>query len=166
MPVFVSGTGAPALMEAMRPYGMNFTLVPGEAGQASLAKMLRSVFMKGVATLLLETVVAGRKHGMEDDLLASIAATMTAAPFLEVANGMLTRSLVHAGRRAHEMDEVVATLEGMGVDSTMSHATRSKLQMLAKLECGSQFGGGVPDDFHDVLSVIEEASRASCGEAR
>lgn len=159
VPTLVSGQGAQALVEAMQPYGMNLTLVPGEAGKASLSKMLRSIFMKGIVALLLETVIAGRKYRIEDDLLESIKETMTAGPFMEIVNGLLSRGVIHAERRAHEMDEVIATLNSMQVDSTMSQATRTKLQLLAEMNFKAYFKGVPPEDFHEIFVMLEEPSR-------
>jgi 3-hydroxyisobutyrate dehydrogenase-like beta-hydroxyacid dehydrogenase len=159
VPTLVSGQGAQALIEAMQPYGMNLSLVPGEAGKASLSKMLRSIFMKGLVALLLETVIAGRKYRLEDDLLESIQETMTAGPFMEVVHGLISRGVIHAERRAHEMDEVIATLDSMQVDSTMSRATRTKLQSFARMNFKDYFKGVPPEDFHEIFAMFEEPDR-------
>ena len=154
VPTLVSGGGAEALVRALQPFGMNLQLLAGEAGRASGSKMMRSIFMKGLVALLLETVFAGRKYGIEDDLLQSIEETLTAGPFLEVVNGLISRGVIHAERRAHEMDEVIATLEGLGVDSTMSQATRRKLELCAQLRFKEHFKGVPPKDFHEIFEVV------------
>ncbi|MFG5407529.1 DUF1932 domain-containing protein [Piscinibacter sakaiensis] len=132
---------------------MQLTVLDGPAGRASASKMLRSIFMKGVVTLLLETVLAGHAYGLEDDLLDSIAETFAAGPFREVANGLMTRGVIHAERRAHEMDEVIATLQAAGVDDTMSRATRDKLLQLAAAGYKAHFRGVPPSDFHEIFAL-------------
>lgn len=153
VPTLVCGDGAQRFADALRPFGMQLTVLEGAAGKASASKMLRSIFMKGVVALLLETVLAGHEYGLEDDLLDSIAETFAAGPFLEVANGLIARGVIHAERRAHEMDEVVATLRAAGVDDTMSLATRDKLLKIAAAGYKAYFKGVAPRDFHDIFTL-------------
>jgi 3-hydroxyisobutyrate dehydrogenase-like beta-hydroxyacid dehydrogenase len=153
VPTLICGTGAQALESALAPYGMALTLVEGDAGRASASKMLRSIFMKGVVALLLETVLAGHRYGLEDDLLDSIADTFANGSFKDIANGLMTRGVIHAERRAHEMEEVIATLRAAKVDDTMSQATHAKLLAIAAAGYKAHFGGVAPKDFHDIFDV-------------
>lgn len=153
VPTLICGTGAVALADALLPYGMALSVLEGDAGRASASKMLRSIFMKGVVALLLETVLAGHRYGLEDDLLASIAETFSSGPFDEVANGLMARGVIHAQRRAHEMEEVVATLRAAKVDATMSEATHAKLLAIAATGYKAHFKGVAPKDFHDIFQV-------------
>jgi len=61
--------------------------------------------------------------------------------------------VIHAERRAHEMDEVVATLRAAGVDDTMSLATRDKLLKIAVAGYKAHFKGVAPRDFHDIFTL-------------
>lgn len=153
VPTLICGTGAVALADALVPYGMALTVLEGDAGRASASKMLRSIFMKGVVALLLETVLAGHRYGLEDDLLQSIADTFASGSFQDVANGLMARGVIHAERRAHEMEEVVATLQGANVDATMSQATHAKLMAIAAAGYKTHFNGVAPKDFHDIFQV-------------
>ena len=112
--------------------------------------------MKGFVTLLLEAVVAGHKYGIEDDVLASIEETLTAGPLLPIINGLLTRGVIHSERREHEMDEVIATLKSLQVDSTMSEATKAKLRWCTDLKFKEHFKGVPPKDFHEIFTVLEK----------
>jgi len=156
VPILASGEGAELFIEKIRPYGMNVTLMAGPVGSSSASKMFRSIFMKGFVTLLLETVIAGHKYGVEDDVLASIAETLAAGPFLEVANGLIARGVIHAERREHEMDEVIATLKSLQIDSTMSEATKAKLRWCTDLKFKEHFKGIPPKDFHEIFAVIDK----------
>jgi len=153
VPTLICGDGAQRLHDALAPYGARLTVLDGAPGRASASKMLRSIFMKGVVALLLETVLAGHEYQLEDDLLDSIAETFAAGPFLEVVNGLISRGVIHAERRAHEMDEVIATLQGVGVDATMSRATREKLLATAAAGYKQHFGGVAPKDFHEIFTL-------------
>lgn len=156
VPMLASGAGAKLFVETMKPYGMNLTLLEGPAGKSSASKMFRSIFMKGFVTLMLETVVAGHKYGIEDDVMESIEETLTAGNFLKIANGMLTRGVIHSERREHEMDEVIATLKSLNVDSTMSEATKAKLSWCTGLKFKEYFKGVPPKDFHEIFAVIDK----------
>lgn len=153
VPMLASGPGAATIADALSSIGMNITVLEGPAGKASASKMLRSIFMKGVVALLLETVMAGRAYGIEDDLLQSISDTFAAGPFLEVANGLMTRGVIHAERRAHEMDEVIACLSAIDADDTMSKATREKLLQIAAMGFKQHFHGKPPADYHEIFNL-------------
>lgn len=153
VPTLLCGTGAHVLHAALSPFGMQLTVLEGEAGRASASKMLRSIFMKGVVALLLETVLAGHEYGLEDDLLASIAETFAAGDFQDIVNGLIARGVIHAERRAHEMEEVIATLAAVDVDATMSRATHAKLLAIAATGYKAHFGGVAPKDFHAIFEL-------------
>lgn len=153
VPMLLCGNGAAGFADSLGPYGMRLTVLEGEPGRASASKLLRSVFMKGVVALLLETVIAGHEYDLEDDLLGSIAETFSAGPFLEVVNGLIARGVIHAERRAGEMNEVISVLESLGVDATMSVATREKLLRVAATGYKEHFGGIAPKDFHEIFQI-------------
>jgi 3-hydroxyisobutyrate dehydrogenase-like beta-hydroxyacid dehydrogenase len=155
VPVSVSGKGAKAFYDAMSPFGMNITFMDAPAGSASASKMFRSIFMKGFVTLLLEMLVAAHKYQVEDDVLLSVKETLTAGPLLEVVNGLVGRGVIHSERREHEMDEVIATLETLKVDGTMSKATKAKLRWCTQLGLKEYFKGVPPKDFHEIFEAID-----------
>jgi 3-hydroxyisobutyrate dehydrogenase-like beta-hydroxyacid dehydrogenase len=156
VPVSVSGKGAKLFFETMAPYGMNITFMDAPAGSASASKMFRSIFMKGFVTLLLEMLVAAHKYKVEDDVLMSVKETLTAGPLLEVVNGLVGRGVIHSERREHEMDEVIATLETLKVDGTMSKATKAKLRWCTQLGLKGYFKGVPPQDFHEIFEAIDK----------
>ena len=155
VPVSVSGNGAKIFIEKMNPYGMNITLMDSPAGSASASKMFRSIFMKGFVMLLLEMIVAAHKYQVEDDVLKSVKKTLTSGDFLEIISGLIARGVIHSERREHEMDEVIATLNALGVDGTMSVATQAKLKWCTSLKLKEDFDGIPPQGFHEILPAID-----------
>jgi len=155
VPMVASGEGAQEFAKFANAHGMNVKIVAGPAGSASASKMVRSIFMKGYVMLLVEAVVAGRKLGIEDEVLASIRDSLTRGEFLQNANDLMSRGVVHAERRAHEMDEVIATLKTLGVDGTMSVATKAKLEWVVKQGFKEYFKGKPPIDYHEIFNVLE-----------
>ncbi len=154
VPMSVSGAGARRFKELLDPYGMNITYVNDHAGSSSAFKMLRSIFMKGLTALLLETLTAARKAGIDKEIMASISGTLDKQPIETLANLLLTRTAVAAERRAAEMSEVVSTLQDMGLDSSASAATRGKLQALADLDLKTLFHHKPPEHYTLVLDAI------------
>lgn len=155
VPMLAAGVGAQPLRDFLAPYGTNITVLDGPPGKASASKMFRSIFMKGFMMLLLETVVAGRTFALEDDILTSIGKSLNAKDFNAYASDILCRGVIHSARREHEMDEVIATLESIDVDATMSEATKAKLNWCTRHALREHFGGVAPKDYHEIFAALQ-----------
>ena len=155
VPILASGTGAQRFQAALTPYGMNIRPIGEKPGQASAIKMFRSVFMKGILSLFLEMLTATHRYGVDELVLDSIAESLDGVPFRETARLQMTKGVVNAERMAHEMEEVIATLEGMGVPAGMSRAAREKLLWCAGFDFRERYGGELPSALPEVLRVME-----------
>ena len=155
VPILASGSGAGRFKECMQPYGMNIRLIGEKPGQASAIKMFRSIFMKGLLSLFLETLTATHRYGVDETVLGSIAESLDGVPFVETARLQMTKGAVNAERMAHEMEEVVATLEELGVPAGMSRAAREKLLWCAGFGLRERFGGELPSTLTEVLQAME-----------
>ena len=65
-PALASGAGAEAFADAFRPLGMPVEVVSERAGDAAALKLLRSIFMKGLAASALESLQAAEAAGHAD----------------------------------------------------------------------------------------------------
>jgi 3-hydroxyisobutyrate dehydrogenase-like beta-hydroxyacid dehydrogenase len=155
IPILASGGGAGRFKDCMVPYGMNISPIGAKPGQASAIKMFRSIFMKGLLSLFLETLTATHHYGVDEMVLGSIAESLDGIPFLETARQQMTKGSVNAERMAHEMEEVIATLEELGVPAEMSRASREKLLWCAGLGLRERFGGELPSTLAEVLQAME-----------
>ena len=126
-PALASGDGAERFAELMRPLGMPVTVVGREPGDAAGLKLLRSVFMKGLAASVLESVEAARRRGGDDWLRGEIA-EVVGEPLLE---RLLSGSVAHAERRREEMDAAAAHLRELGVEPRVAEAAAGWLRQLA-----------------------------------
>jgi len=158
VPILASGSGAGRFKESMQPYGMNIRLIGEKPGQASAIKMFRSIFMKGLLSLFLETLTATHRYGVDETVLASIAESLDGVPFVETVRLQMTKGAVNAERMAHEMEEVVATLEELGVPAGMSRAAREKLLWCAGFGLRERFSGELPSTLTEVLQAMETPS--------
>lgn len=156
VPILASGNGAEEFQSVMSPYGMDITCLGDKPGQASAIKMFRSIFMKGYVALLLETLIASHKYSADEMVLDSIAETMDKEFFKDTARLLVTRGVIHAERRAFEMNEVIKTLKEINVSCTMSEATQSKLQWCSELRLKEFFKGEPPNTLKEVLAAIEK----------
>jgi len=163
VPILASGKGAVRFKESMEPFGMNITCIGEKPGQASAIKMLRSIFMKGLVALLLETLNATHRYHVDQMVLESIAETMESNSFLETVRLQLTKGVANAERMAHEIEEVIKTLEGLDVSATMTQATKEKLIWCSRLGLREHFGGELPETVNEVLEVIEKKIRMTNG---
>lgn len=155
VPMFVSGPGAERFEELMSPFGMNIKIVGEAPGQASAVKMVRSVFSKGVEALLMETFTAAKKYRIVDLMMENLAQSMDSTPFEKRANILLGKTAIHSARRIHEMEDVVKTLNSLGVDPIMSRATLENFIRIDRLGLNDYFSGETPRDYKQVLDAIE-----------
>ena len=158
VPILASGGGAERFRLAMQPYEMNIRVIGPKPGQASAIKMFRSIFMKGILSLFLEMLTATHRYGVDELVLDSIAESLDGVPFLETARLQMTKGVVNAGRMAHEMEEVIATLEGMELPAGMSRAAMEKLVWCAGFALRERYGGEIPKGLAEVLQAMEPAA--------
>src|SRR3546814_10496637 len=101
-PMLLAGPGAAEAAERLAPLGMRVEVVGDTVGQASTIKMSRSVFMKGVESILCESLVAADRAGVADRVLASIQATFPGLDWRALATYHMGRMALHGRRRAIE----------------------------------------------------------------
>jgi 3-hydroxyisobutyrate dehydrogenase-like beta-hydroxyacid dehydrogenase len=121
-PLMVSGPGGAVVADLLRPLGAPIDLLDEAAGAAMAHKLLRSVFMKGLASLIGEAVAVGRAAGYEEWIRGQVAAAL-AGDGQAVIDRLLTGTQTHALRRMHEVDDAAGYLEELGVEPTMTRAT-------------------------------------------
>jgi 3-hydroxyisobutyrate dehydrogenase-like beta-hydroxyacid dehydrogenase len=127
-PALASGTGAKAFAELIGPLGMPVEVVSERAGDAAEMKLLRSVFMKGLAGSAIESLEAARAAG-HDEWLEREIAEIIGEPFLR---RLLEGSEQHAVRRVDEMEAACELLVELGVEPRIARASASLLAGLAE----------------------------------
>jgi 3-hydroxyisobutyrate dehydrogenase-like beta-hydroxyacid dehydrogenase len=125
-----SGAGAGRFVERFRPLGMPVEVVGSAPGDAAGLKLLRSVFMKGMAAAALESLAAGEAAGVAEWVHADIASVIGEPLLRRLVEG----SHAHAERRAYEMEAAAAYLEELGVEPRVAAAAAAVLAALRQLE--------------------------------
>jgi len=126
-PALASGPGAQAFADALVPLGMPVEVVSSEAGDAATLKLLRSVFMKGLAASALESLDAADAAGQREWLEAQLSEVI-GAPLLE---RLVEGSRRHAARRAEEMEAARGLLLELGVEPRIASASAALLAEMA-----------------------------------
>jgi 3-hydroxyisobutyrate dehydrogenase-like beta-hydroxyacid dehydrogenase len=126
VPALASGAGAERVAELFGPLGMPVEVVGERPGDAAGLKLLRSVFMKGIAAATIEALAAARAAGVEGHVRADIAGVL-GEPLLE---RLLEGSQMHAARRVHEMEAAADYVRELGVEPRVAVAAAEWLTQL------------------------------------
>jgi 3-hydroxyisobutyrate dehydrogenase-like beta-hydroxyacid dehydrogenase len=127
-PALASGAGAQTFADAFEPLGMPVEVVSEQAGDAATLKLLRSVFMKGLAAAAIESLRAAEAAGHPDWLERELAAVI-GRPLLE---RLLEGSRKHAERRVDEMEAARDLLLELGVEPWITAASAALFAGLAE----------------------------------
>lgn len=126
-PALVSGPGAQRFHELLAPYGMPVTILDDRAGSAAARKLIRSVFMKGLAAVVIECLEAAEQLDCEAWTRTQLLTVIRDEPLID---RFVEGSRTHASRRVHEMHAAAALLADLGVASHMTNATIQRLMDL------------------------------------
>jgi 3-hydroxyisobutyrate dehydrogenase-like beta-hydroxyacid dehydrogenase len=127
-PALASGSGARAFADLIGPLGMPVQVVSERAGDAAAMKLVRSVFMKGLAASAVESMRAAEAADCADWLADEIAEVI-GRPLLD---RLLEGSEHHAARRFDEMEAATQLLRELGVEPRIAHASAALLSELAE----------------------------------
>ena len=134
VPMLLGGREAAALKALLEPLGFSMEVEADRVGVASAIKMCRSVMIKGLESLLVESLTSARAYGVEDRVLASLHETFPELDWEKVASYMMSRTALHGKRRAEEMREVAVTVREIGLEPWMAAATAERQDWMAKMK--------------------------------
>jgi 3-hydroxyisobutyrate dehydrogenase-like beta-hydroxyacid dehydrogenase len=136
VPTAASGDGAEQFHDLFSPWGMDIQVIPGAPGKASAVKLVRSIFMKGLASISVEAFLAARLYGVQSDVLASVDETLRTSSTSDMIHRFLRGTAIHAARRAHEMEDVIHFLERTELPPITSSATLAAHRWVESLRLG------------------------------
>lgn len=124
-----AGNGAAVLEKYLAPFGMPIEVVSENAGDAAERKLLRSVVIKGLAGLMIESLQGAHKAGCPEWLWNNLVDEFTAMDqkFLE---RLVTGTETHSERRFHEMEASQQQLVELGVEPVMTVSTVRNLRQV------------------------------------
>ena len=114
VPILVGGRCADELAQSLNGRGMSLKAVSNTVGRASATKLCRSIMIKGIEALIIESAAAATHWGVAEDVFASLDATFQGAHWADLAALMDQRVAKHGVRRAAEMREAAEMLKDLG----------------------------------------------------
>ena len=154
VPITASGNGAERFKALMTPYRMNITLAGEKAGAASAIKLIRSIYMKGIAALMIEMLQAADAYGVADTVVASIGESMDQIPFTSHLDRLVKGSALHCTRRAAELKGSIAMLAEAGLASDMTQAAKHCLEALEPYEFSKKYVEKEPDGWKEIIGSL------------
>jgi 3-hydroxyisobutyrate dehydrogenase-like beta-hydroxyacid dehydrogenase len=128
-PALASGDGAARYAEILGSLGASVDVVGPEPGAAAARKLLRSVFMKGLAASVLESLAAAEAAGCAEWLRADIATTLGDADE-SLVDRLVDGSARHAARRIDELAAASELLRELGIEPQVTEAAAGVLRDL------------------------------------
>lgn len=153
--ILTAGEKGKEVAETFNHLGLNVSFYSLEIGKASMFKMLRSIFSKGLENLILELLIAGKRAGIEKDLWDDIVHFMTENPFDRVASNWVQSHAVAYERRYHEMVQVVETMREISVEPIMTSGTEAFFERSLSLGLKEAFPEK-PGSLDEVVDFIEK----------
>jgi 3-hydroxyisobutyrate dehydrogenase-like beta-hydroxyacid dehydrogenase len=127
VPMLLGGKCAAEVAPRLQATGMNATAVSDRIGVASAIKMCRSVMIKGLEALAIESLFAARRYGAEDAVLASLDATYPSMGWKDkLPDYLISRVAEHGRRRAAEMREAALAVSDVGLDPLLAERTAKR----------------------------------------
>lgn len=156
VPIMVSGNGAESFIEWGRKMEMNLEFVNETPGDATNIKFIRSIFTKGLSTLLHEVLETAAALDLEDTILRSVTQTMDKEPFENILNRLITGNVQHSERRVKEMENVADFMLENHIEPVMTRATRDKLKAITESNIREAFMEKEPEDWKEIIHTMNQ----------
>src|SRR3546814_10343514 len=139
--MLLGGPRAETLAQTLSGLGMDAHAVSEQLGVASAIKMCRSVMIKGLEALVIESYTTARAYGVEDYVLPTLQETFPSIDWSKQGAYFHSRVVQHGRRRAEEMREVANQVREAGFEPWMAVATAEKQDWVAGLAAQGLFEG-------------------------
>jgi 3-hydroxyisobutyrate dehydrogenase-like beta-hydroxyacid dehydrogenase len=145
VPMLLGGPHARAAVPVLAALGFAVTPVSDEYGVASAIKMCRSVIVKGMEAIVIESFLTARRYGVEREVLASLAETFPGIDWEQQGSWFWKRVVQHGRRRVEEMREAAVTVREAGIEPTMAMAIADRQAWVAALAADGAFRAAAGD---------------------
>jgi 3-hydroxyisobutyrate dehydrogenase-like beta-hydroxyacid dehydrogenase len=159
VPLLLGGSGAAALQPLLAALGFDARVASVELGVASATKMCRSVMIKGLEAMVIESFTTARAYGVEDQVIASLVETFPAIDWEKQGAYFFQRVIQHGRRRAEEVREVAETVREAGLEPWSASGTADRQAWIADLADTGLFGNRTDADFAKSADWRTEADR-------
>ena len=153
--ILTCGKRGQEVAEQLTDLGLNVSFYHPLIGKASMFKMLRSIFSKGLEALILELLISGKRAGIEQDLWSDISRFMTQNPFEKVASNWVRSHATAFERRYYEMVQVRETMQEIGIEPLMTSGTEAFFKRSLSFGLKENFTGK-PNSMEEVVEFMEK----------
>ena len=159
VPLLLGGPGAAELAPLLKELGFVARVASEKLGVASATKMCRSVMIKGLEAMVIESFTAARAYGVEDAVVASLYETFPGIDWEKQGTYFFQRVIEHGRRRAEEMREVAQTVREAGLAPCSAAGSAERDAAMAALADAGVFGARGSTDFARSADWRIEADR-------
>ena len=159
VPLLLGGPHAEALEPLLRRLGFAARTASAQLGVASATKLCRSVIIKGLEAMLIESLLAARHYGVEGAVLESLRETFPGIEWERQAAYFFQRVIEHGRRRSEEMEEAALTVRQAGLSAWSAQGTAQRQAWMADLADSGVFGPRETKDFARASDWRVEADR-------
>ncbi len=140
VPLLLGGAGARELAPLLNDLGFAAKPASDKLGVASATKMCRSIMIKGLEAMVIESFTTARAYGVEDAVLASLKETFPGIDWEKQGAYFFQRVIEHGRRRAEEVREVAETVRDIGLTPWSAEGTAERQAWVADLADDGLFG--------------------------
>jgi 3-hydroxyisobutyrate dehydrogenase-like beta-hydroxyacid dehydrogenase len=159
VPLLLGGAGAATLQPLLETLGFDAKVASDRLGVASATKMCRSVIIKGLEAMVIESFTTARAYGVEDAVLASLMETFPGIDWEKQGAYFFQRAIEHGRRRGEELFEAAETVRDAGLDPWSASGTAQRQSWIAGLADAGVFGDKETNDFARCVDWRIEADR-------
>ncbi|MGY4310181.1 3-hydroxyisobutyrate dehydrogenase-like beta-hydroxyacid dehydrogenase [Bradyrhizobium sp. USDA 4369] len=140
VPLLLGGAGARELAPLLNELGFAAKPASDKLGVASATKMCRSIMIKGLEAMVIESFTTARAYGVEDAVIASLQETFPGIDWEKQGAYFFQRVIEHGRRRAEEVREVAETVRDIGLRPWSAQGTAERQAWVADLADDGLFG--------------------------
>ena len=140
VPLLLGGPHAAEFLPLLSALGFQASVASDQLGIASATKMCRSVMVKGLEAMVIESFTTARAYGVEDQVIASLKETFPGIDWEQQGAYFFQRVIQHGRRRAEEVREVAETVREAGLTPWSASGTAERQAWVADLADTGLFG--------------------------
>jgi 3-hydroxyisobutyrate dehydrogenase-like beta-hydroxyacid dehydrogenase len=159
VPLLLGGASAAELAPLLDALGFDAKVASERLGVASATKMCRSVMIKGLEAMVIESFTAARAYGVEDAVIASLYETFPGIDWEKQGAYFFQRVIEHGRRRSEEVREVAQTVREIGLEPWSAAGTAERQAWVADLADAGLFGARGSTNFARSPDWRTEADR-------
>jgi len=139
VPMLLGGAYAAQAVKLLHSLGFVAETVSSDLGVASAIKLCRSVIIKGLESLVVESFTAARSLGVEKQVLASLQETYPQFDWEKQGDYLFSRVVQHGKRRAEEMRASAQMIDATGVGGIMALGAAHRQAGMAEARAAGAF---------------------------